>query len=92
MSYDSNVRENPNIRYMNRTHRINVAWIHETFKGGLFELDRCPTEEMEADIFTKPIVKPDYWTKARRNISIAFTKEQVWETKTAGSNAMQDAA
>jgi hypothetical protein len=34
---------------------------------------------MEADIFTKPIIKPDYWTKARKNISIAHVKELVWE-------------
>ena len=70
--------KNPNIRCMNRTHKINIAWVHESYRSGLFELDRCPSNEMEADIFTKPIVKPDYWRNARLNISIAWEKEATW--------------
>ena len=71
--------KNPNMRYLNRTHKINVSWIHECYVAGLFELDRCPTAEMEADIMTKPITKADYWRTARLNISIAFDKEASWK-------------
>ena len=72
--------KNPNIRYLNRTHKINLAWVHECFESGLFMLDRCPSAEMEADILTKSITKADYWRLARLNISIAFPNEVKWNT------------
>ena len=71
--------KNPNIRYMNRTHKINIAWIHECHESGVFMLDRCPSDEMEADIMTKPITKPDYWVKARSNININYSNELKWD-------------
>jgi hypothetical protein len=33
---------------------------------------------MEADILTKPIIKPDYWLRARLNTSLAFRSEVKW--------------
>jgi hypothetical protein len=72
--------KNPNIRYMSRTHKINIAWVHECQESGLFIIERCPSSEMEADILTKPITKPDYWNAARLNLSIALPSEVKWKT------------
>ena len=71
--------KNPNIRYMNRTHKINIAWVHECHESGLFIIERCPSSEMEADILTKPITKPEYWNAARLNLSIALPSEVKWK-------------
>ena len=68
----------PAIRYLNRTHKIDIAFLSECHERKLFVIDRCPSNQMEADIMTNPVVKNDYWVRARLNISQAFPTEVKW--------------
>ena len=45
---------NPTMRYLHRTHRVSVAWLHERFKGKV-DLDIVyeKSDNMCADIYTK---------------------------------------
>ena len=45
---------NPTMRYLHRTHRVSVAWLHEQLSSGRdgVELIYEDTTRMAADIFT----------------------------------------
>ena len=45
--------KNPTMRYLHRTHRVSVAWLHEVFKGDHLRLMYEISARMAADIFTK---------------------------------------
>eukprot|EP00971_Amphidinium_carterae_P267617 5308821-Amphidinium_carterae.1 len=45
--------KNPTMRYLGRTHRVSIAWLHEVFKGDNMILNKCDTSLQAADIFTK---------------------------------------
>ena len=44
---------NPTSRTLGRTHGVCVAWLHENFTNGHFDLIYEKTEAQAADIFTK---------------------------------------
>ena len=46
---------NPTMRYLLRTHRCSVAWLHERFKGTDLKLVYEDTSRQCADIYTKPL-------------------------------------
>ena len=54
----------PQLRYLDRTQRTKISWLHEVFVDLLeAELEYWPTDGMRADIFTKRI-KPCAWKHA----------------------------
>ena len=55
---------NPTMRHLGRTHKVDVAWLHERFESDDFELRYTESEQMAADIFTKGFSDPDKWTHA----------------------------
>ena len=66
---------NPTMRHMQRTQGISLSWIWERFERKEFELDKCPTREMSADIFTKPFTDKTTWTHARKLIGHYLPEE-----------------
>ncbi len=56
--------KNPTMRYMGRTHRVSVHWLHEVFKERWLDLVKTGTHFMRADIFTKGFETLDKWTHA----------------------------
>ena len=44
---------NPNMRYLARTHRVSVAWLHETFSQQNIGLMYEVSSEICADIYTR---------------------------------------
>ena len=53
--------KNPTMRYLHRTHRISVAWLHEVFGGKDLELVYEVSSKMAADIFTKAFTEKTSW-------------------------------
>ena len=47
--------KNPTLRHLNRTHRVNVAWLHEQYREQAYLLTKIPTGDQCGDIFTKAI-------------------------------------
>jgi hypothetical protein len=43
----------PTMRHLNRTHRVDVKWLHDEYEKKLFMLHDCASADMRADIFTK---------------------------------------
>ena len=59
----------PAMRYLMRTQRVNLGWIHEVFKSEFAELEYCPTNEMRADPLTKAI-SPGKWGEAMAQLGM----------------------
>ena len=61
---------NPTMRYLKRTHRTSVAWLHEVCSSDAVEL--CYTESalMAADIYTKAFTDSQKWEGACWNIGV----------------------
>ena len=57
------------LRHMGRTHKVNVAWIHEVVQTGCIRLLYVKSQRQCADIFTKAFVLADNWSLACRNIA-----------------------
>ena len=55
---------NPTLRYLLRTHRCSVAWLHERFKEGYLKLVYEDTSRQCADIYTKPFTDAAKWVAA----------------------------
>ena len=65
---------NPTLRHVNRTHRVNVDWLTEVFRNDKqISLVYCKTDDMAADIFTKPIHNATKWIPALSNINMIDT-------------------
>ena len=54
---------NPNMRYMSRTQRIDISWLNERFNDGIFRFVACPSHYQGADIFTKPCIDKVVWNR-----------------------------
>jgi hypothetical protein len=52
------------LRYLLRTHRISIAWLHEVFKMSEIELVYAKTDTMCADIYTKAFSDQRKWEAA----------------------------
>ena len=55
---------NPTMRYLGRTHRISVAWLHERFARDDVALVYEITTKMCADVYTKAFTDPNRWEAA----------------------------
>ena len=53
--------KNPTMRYLHRTHRMSVAWLHECFQRKDFELVHEDTSTMCADVYTKALNDAVNW-------------------------------
>ena len=52
------------MRYLTRTHRLPIAWMHERFKQGDIVLRYEVSARMAADIYTKAFQDADKWRMA----------------------------
>ena len=52
---------NPTMRHLGRTHRVDVAWLHERFQEPTLTLVYEKTDAQAADIFTKAFSNPETW-------------------------------
>ena len=56
--------KSPALRHLDRTHRVSLAWLWETFKDGHLDLIYINSEKEAADIFTKAFTDKDKWLHA----------------------------
>ena len=61
---------NPTMRYFARTHRVSVAWLHETFSHQDIDLVYEVSSNMCADIYTKAFTDASKWMAAFDLINI----------------------
>ena len=61
---------NPTMRYLSRTHRVSVAWLHETFSHQEIDLVYEVSANMCADICTKAFTDANKWMAACDLINI----------------------
>ena len=52
---------NPNMRYMSRTQRIDISWLNEVYNEQIFRFVACPSHYQGADILTKACVDKVTW-------------------------------
>ena len=52
---------NPNMRYMSRTQRIDISWLNEVYNEQIFRFVACPSHDQGADILTKACVDKVTW-------------------------------
>ncbi|MFM7989438.1 MAG: hypothetical protein ACKPKO_60000, partial [Candidatus Fonsibacter sp.] len=62
----------PTMRYLGRTHRISVAWLHEVFRDPNLQLMYETSNNMCADIYTKGFTDTATWNGLLRAISSAL--------------------
>ena len=61
--------KNPTMRYLHRTHRVSVAWLHEVFSGDHLTMVYEVSAKMCADIFTKGFTDKTSWDAVCRLIN-----------------------
>ena len=69
--------KNPTMRYLHRTHRVSVGWLHERFQGEQLDLVYEVTTRMCADIYTKTFDNADKWKHACWLIGLVNPKDLV---------------
>ena len=52
------------LKHTQRTHMINLAWLHDCHMTGLFEVEGVNNERMAAYIFTKFFTSKSAWSHA----------------------------
>ena len=65
---------NPTMRYLARTHRVSVAWLHETFSRQNIGLMYEVSSKMCADIYTKAFTEVTKWQAVCDLINIVDPK------------------
>ena len=75
---------NPTMRHLERTHRVDVAWLHEQHEQKVFKLSVIGTKAQVADIFTKPITNQPYWTSVTELIQVVNVGEYWLARETGG--------
>ena len=58
------------MRYLGRTHRVSVRWLHETFKREKVRCVYARTDTMAGDIYTKAFTDADKWRQAQELINV----------------------
>ncbi len=53
--------KNPNMRYLSRTQRVDIARLNQFYSDSLFEFKDCPTEFQAANMMTKAISDGKEW-------------------------------
>ena len=66
---------NQTMRHLGRVHGITVAWLHEQYANGLFNLVYEPSATMAADIFTKGFTNPETWRSVGWLVSVIRPEE-----------------
>jgi len=67
--------KNISLRYLQRTHRISVGWLHEVFKLDEIELMYEESAKMAADIYTKAFTDKAKWTAAHWLVGVVDPKD-----------------
>ena len=49
---------NPTMRYLSRTRRVSISWLHEIYESKILEFQYKETNLTSADIFTKAFANP----------------------------------
>eukprot|EP00972_Heterocapsa_arctica_P108033 15911046-Heterocapsa_arctica.AAC.1 len=63
--------KNPTMRHLNRTHRVNLAWLSQVFmKCDQVHIAYCNANEQAADLLTKGFTNPQPWERVRSLIGI----------------------
>ena len=76
---------NPQMRHVERTHRVDIRWIHEQYSRKLYGLERVDTTAQAADIFTKPFSEKAKWDHACKSIQVARQADFFVHYKLAGN-------
>ena len=61
---------NPTMRYLHRTHRVFVGWLHERFADPTLDLSYEITTRMSADIYTEAFTDASKWEHAQWLINV----------------------
>ena len=68
----------PALRHVRRTHGVNLCWMHESYKQGIFALRDCHTDRMAADIFMKHFSNQEKWDHASFLIGVVTRRSPSW--------------
>ena len=66
---------NPTMRHLQRTHRVQVSWIHERYTNQDFLFNHEGGDRMPPDVFAKMFADKDKWIRARQLINIVMPSE-----------------
>jgi len=80
--------KNPQLRYMGRTHKVNVAWLAEVIKEKSFLLKYVISELQCGDIFTKVFLSADKWRQVRGLIGHVLSSNIGFRPKIEATKAM----
>ena len=76
------------LKHLNRTHRVDIAWLHERLNDEAFVLHDCESSKMRADIFTKPFTDKGKWAHACEQIAhVTFDTRNTLEQRAASSTS-----
>ena len=81
---------NPSMRYLHRTHRISVAWLHEIFASDSVRIFYEKSAHMCADIYTKAFTDALGWTAACDLINLVDPQRLVSLAKTVARIVADD--
>ena len=73
--------KSPAMRYLHRTHRVSVSWLHDLETKGIIKTHNVDTELQKADIFTKPFNDPVKWKTRIVEIGIWYPNSSSVEHK-----------
>ena len=77
----------PSMRHLNRTHNVDIAWLHERHEDKAFVLHDCDSASMRADIFTKPFTDKVKWSHACTQIAHVYVESKVRDNSTTHTAA-----
>ena len=55
--------KNPNMRYLSRTQRVDIARLNQFYEAAMFKFVNCPTEYQAANMMTKAINEAREWLR-----------------------------
>ena len=79
---------NPTMRHIGRTHKVDVAFLHERFIDGDICIEATESENQSADIFTKSFVLKEKWTRARDMIATTESLGEAFKAVSRGQTCV----